>query len=210
MNADPLARCYRWLEYAAFGRQLERHRFRYLDRLASARRILVLGEGDGRALARLAAIAPHACIDVIDSSARMIAFAQRRAAASGRQIRYFHQDARTSSWPGAHYDGVLTCFFLDCFDEPELRNLIPRVARSLRPHGTWVVSDFAIPSSGWRMWRAKAWVATMYFFFGLTTRLAVRTLPPISRLMGEAGLTPSDLYESSHGLIFSGVWRKAP
>ena len=48
MNIDRLARWYRWIEYASFGRALERRRFAFLDRLATAHDILVLGEGDGR------------------------------------------------------------------------------------------------------------------------------------------------------------------
>ena len=52
MNADRIARSYRWLEYAAFGVALERARFDFLRCAAEARRVLILGEGDGRFLAR--------------------------------------------------------------------------------------------------------------------------------------------------------------
>jgi hypothetical protein len=45
---DRLASAYRALEFLAFGGDLERARFAYLDRLASSRDILLLGEGDGR------------------------------------------------------------------------------------------------------------------------------------------------------------------
>ena len=53
MNADPIASSYRWLEYAAFGLALEHARFDFLSHAAAARRVLILGEGDGRFLARL-------------------------------------------------------------------------------------------------------------------------------------------------------------
>ena len=53
MNADPIASSYRWLEYAAFGLALENARFDFLSHAAAARRVLILGEGDGRFLARL-------------------------------------------------------------------------------------------------------------------------------------------------------------
>ena len=45
LNFDRLARPYRWLEYATFGRTLERCRFHFLPALTSARRALVLGDG---------------------------------------------------------------------------------------------------------------------------------------------------------------------
>lgn len=78
MNFDPVARWYQWIEYAAFGRALERRRFVFLNRLADARRILILGEGDGRCLERQLVTAPIADIDIVDSSARMIAIARKR------------------------------------------------------------------------------------------------------------------------------------
>ena len=54
MKIGRLARWYRWIEYAAFGRVLERRRFAFLPHIASARHMLILGEGDGRTLERFA------------------------------------------------------------------------------------------------------------------------------------------------------------
>src|ERR1019366_5450931 len=53
VNCDRIAGCYRWLEYAGFGRALEHRREAFLSEVAEARRVLVLGDGDGRALAAL-------------------------------------------------------------------------------------------------------------------------------------------------------------
>ena len=61
-NFDRLAGIYRLLEFLAFGRDLERARFRLLETLAECHSVLVLGEGDGRCLARLARVAPEARI----------------------------------------------------------------------------------------------------------------------------------------------------
>ena len=48
-----IARPYRWLEYLSFGPLLERCRFHRLPQMVDAKRALVLGDGDGRFLARL-------------------------------------------------------------------------------------------------------------------------------------------------------------
>jgi len=48
MNCDGIARWYRALEYLVFGRALERRRFEYLNDMADARHVLILGDGDGR------------------------------------------------------------------------------------------------------------------------------------------------------------------
>jgi ubiquinone/menaquinone biosynthesis C-methylase UbiE len=154
VNADSIARWYRWIEYAAFGRALERYRFRYLDRLSSARRILILGEGDGRVLSRLLPLAPFARIDVVDSSPQMVELAGRRITHQHQHRVKFHcQDVFERTWGASEFDAVVTCFFLDCFTEVQARRVIRRIARALAPGGIWLVSEFAIPEKGWRCHR---------------------------------------------------------
>jgi SAM-dependent methyltransferase len=207
MNIDRLARWYRWIEYAAFGRALERRRFAFLYRLAAARRVLVLGEGDGRTLERLLALAPQARIDVIELSSEMIALAQRRIGIQDR-VRFLHQDALPSTWPYKHYDGVITCFFLDCLAEAQARMLIHRLADAMSPGALWLVSEFAVPPHGWRKWHAKLWLTTMYCFFKLTTGLQTRTLPPYERFLNEAGMQRKQSEHERAGMIISQVWEK--
>ena len=84
-NFDPLARLYRALEYLAFGGDLERARFCLLDHLAGRRSILILGEGDGRCLARLLPLAPEARIHCLDASPAMLARAGARIANTAAQ-----------------------------------------------------------------------------------------------------------------------------
>ncbi len=208
MNADRLAPWYRWIEYATFGRALERHRFAFLDRLSSARRVLLVGEGDGRTLARLLAVARAAQVDVVEISPQMIALARQRAGSSAR-VRFVQGDAREVSWPAEHYDGLITCFFLDCLEETELRRLVRDLARSLTARGEWLLSEFATPPKGWRRWKARAWITTMYYFFRITTGLRVRRLPPIESALTNAGMIRSVSQTGHGGMIVSEVW-KAP
>ena len=204
MKIGGLAPWYRWVEYAAFGRALERRRFAFLDRLATARTVLILGEGDGRVLERLLNIAPEARFDVIDISPEMIALARLRTGNPNR-VRFVCGDARTIARPEARYDAVLTLFFLDCFTEPDARRVIDRIAASLTPNGVWLVSDFAIPASGWRHWHARFWIGTMYRFFRVTTGLEARQLPPIERILAEAGMHRVERHEARAGMMYSEV-----
>lgn len=207
MRIGRLARCYRWIEYAAFGRALERIRFVHLDRLRTARRVLILGEGDGRALERLLTIAPAAHFDVYDVSPEMIALAEARSRNQDR-VRFKCADARSVVWPTEHYDAIVTQFFLDCFTENEARTLVDRLAATLAPSGKWLIADFAIPSSGWRRIHAQLWIRTMYLFFGLTTGLKARNLPPFQALLNEAGLHPIEHASARAGLMDSTVWSR--
>ncbi len=207
MNIDRFARWYRWVEYAAFGRALERRRFVYLDRLANARRVLIPGEGDGRTLEQLIVLAPQTQIDVLELSGEMIKLARRRDGNSAR-VHFRQENALTAFWPDEYYDGLVTLFFLDCFNEDEARGLIHRLVSAMTPGAVWLVGEFAIPERGWRRWHATAWIWTMYRFFGAITGLRTRALPPFEALLTEAGLRKLEWSEERWGLIRSEVWGK--
>jgi SAM-dependent methyltransferase len=206
MKIGRLAPWYRWIENAAFGRALELRRFALLPHIASARRVLILGEGDGRALERLLAIAPLARFDVVELSAEMIALARRRTNNSDR-IDFHCGDARKETWPAEYYDAVVTNFFLDCFSEADARCLIRQLANALTPDGVWLISEFAIPTAGWRRLHAQIWIWTMYRFFRLTTGLSATSLPPIEVLMTEAGMRRVAQEKKRGGLMVSEIWR---
>lgn len=205
MRIGRLAHWYRWLEYAAFGRALERRRFALLPRLASARRILILGEGDGRTAERLLRIAPNARIDVVESSPEMISRARHRT--QNARVRFRCADALTETWPAQHYDGIVTNFFLDCFTNAEVSALVQRLAGALGSEGIWLVAEFALPHRGWKRLHARAWIAAMYRFFGLTTGLRVQQLPEIEAAMRACGLIRVEQETERAGLTISEVWR---
>src|SRR5262249_8649366 len=131
--------------------------------------------------------------DVVESSAKMIALAQKRVAPSER-VRFFCGDANSPSLVEslAAYDAVVTCFFLDCFTEGALRGFLERITPRLLPGAIWLVSEFEIPPVGWRRWHAQAWIWVMYRFFHLTTGLKPLDLPPIDRLLTEFGMHRAD------------------
>ncbi len=154
MNCDPIARAYRWIEYLAFGRTLERTRFRYLSEVASARRALILGDGDGRFLGRFVAVS-QASAECVDSSARML---ELRPIPRGNRPRELHACRRAYRAPRAgRYDLIVTHFFLDCFDA-DLNRLIDRVTCAAQ-RAMWLISEFREPA-----W-ARPLLAAMYLFF---------------------------------------------
>jgi ubiquinone/menaquinone biosynthesis C-methylase UbiE len=208
MNADPLARWYRFIEFAVYGRGLERSRFQFLDRLSCSKRILMLGEGDGRALEQLLKLAPQARIDVVELSGKMIELARERNAGGLDRVRFVRANALEVQWISGEFDAVTTLYFLDCFGEKEGRELVGRVAEALAPGGLWLISDFAIPARGWRHWHARILIGIMYRFFGITTGLWVRTLPPIESMLLDAGLERMEIAERRAGLIRSELWRR--
>ena len=195
MNCDRIARWYRWIEYAGFGRALERRREAFLSDVADARRVLALGDGDGRALAALLAAAPHACVDYIDVSARMLDLARARAGA--KRVHYRCEDARTAPLPATEYDLIVTHFFLDCFDETDLEPLIARLADAATPQARWLISEFR--GNGWL-------VRALYFFFRLTTGLRTRRLVDHHPLLKRRGFRLVRCEDAWRGLLASELW----
>lgn len=204
---DRLASNYRALEFLAFGRDLERARFCFLEQLRDCREILVLGEGDGRCLARLVQIAPAAQIHCVDVSAGMLARARERlpATAVGR-VTFERADLLTHELPSARYDAVVTFFFLDCFTAEQAAALVTKVQRSLRAGATWLFADFVLPTRGFSRLRAEAWLKLLYFFFRWQTGLPARVLPPSEALIERAGFERRALQSLQGGLVHSAVY----
>ena len=211
MNADGIAASYRWLEYAAFGRTLERARFDFLDHARDARRVLILGEGDGRFLARLLELNRDACITVVESSSRMIELARRQVPFGERTRVEFHRlDAARQPWPEGPFDLVVTHFFLDILTVREAEAVIDKVSAALMPGGAWMLSEFQVPNHGVARLHAGLWLAAMYAFFSLTTGVEASRLPPYRDMLERRGLTETEHRERRWGLIRSQVWRKLP
>ncbi len=206
---DRLARWYRFIEYAAFGRDLERARFGFLGELAGCADILLLGEGDGRCAERVAAVAPGARIHCVDSSPGMIGRASRRLSAAGALGRASLERADLRSFAPAHgsFDAVATLFVLDCFDAGEVASIVSRVSRALRPGSPWLFADFVLPERGLARLRARAWLRALYGFFRWETGLRVSSLPPSQEILSAAGWRPARRLDLQCGLLRSAVYR---
>ena len=209
MNADPIAGSYRWLEYGAFGLVLERARFDFLSHAAGARRVLILGEGDGRFLARLLEWNPHARVAVMDSSLRMIQLARARVpSADVSRVDFYPFDATAQPLPEGPFDLAVSHFFLDILDARAAEAVILTVSARLAPGACWFIAEFQEPAGGVRRWHARLWLRAMYGFFRLTTGLRTRELPPYRDLLARSGFAEVEHRERRFGLIRSQVWRK--
>lgn len=211
-NFDRVARLYRPLEFVAFGRALEHARSVHLRHLAGCHDILLLGDGDGRALEQMLAHAPTSHIVSVDASRVMLDLARQRVATNPYhdRVTFQHGDARALSFRDETYDAVVTQWFLDCFTPAETAALVRTLAPVIRPGGIWLFADFAIPERG-RLARLAARVVTsgLYGFFRRTTGISARALPASEREIRRNGFTPMAEASLLGGLLRSVVFRKA-
>ncbi len=205
---DRVATVYRALEYLAFGRDLERARFCFLHELAGCRRVLVLGEGDGRFLRRLVEAAPEARIHCVDRSAAMLALASAQVSAAGSvgRITFEQADVLEAAFPPGAYDALVTLFFLDCFTAAQVAAIAAKLRPAMGAGGRWLFADFAVPARGPLRWRALLWLKVLYRFFGWRAALAVRSLPPSEQILLETGLQRASTREFQGGLLRSVVF----
>jgi ubiquinone/menaquinone biosynthesis C-methylase UbiE len=212
MNCDPLARSYRWLEYMRYGKALERCRATMLPYLAHARKVLVIGDGDGRFLTAFLLHNRTATVDSIDVSRRMLEIAHHRMTAACSQnstrVTLQHGDIRTTPQPGHSYDLVVTHFFFDVFSTAELKDIVDRVSRWTTPDALWLISEFDLPPSGWHRVKARFWLRAMYSFFRVAASLRNQQLPCWRPLLREAGFVPQRQARYQNGFIVSELWQR--
>lgn len=205
-----IAGVYRWLEYIAFGKNLERARQSHGECLRGCRRVIVYGAGDGRCFASLLRQASETRFVSVDLDATMTETARRTVAAlgAGERVEFICADARNVSMDLGSFDGVVTQFFLDCFSADELETLIPAISAQLGPGAPWLFADFAVPEKPrLARWRARAWIALLCTFFRWQAGHTLTGLPPMENLLEKHGLQGVHETNWSWGLIRAVVYK---
>jgi SAM-dependent methyltransferase len=209
-NFDRIAGRYRWMEYVAFGRSLQRCREHFLPQLADRHSALVLGDGDGRFLARLLARNTRVHADAVDTSAAMLLLLRARCDAAdgdaGTRLRT-HWTSALAFAPSCSYDLVVSHFFLDCLTDSELNQLCARLAPHVEPGALWLASDFRIPE-GAMHWPARAIVRLLYLAFRTLTGLRATELPDHAAALRSVGFEQIAQHHSLCGLLTSELWRR--
>jgi SAM-dependent methyltransferase len=210
MNCDRIARCYRWLEYMAFGRALERRRREFLDEVEHARSVLILGDGDGRFTAELLSRNRSGQIDSVELSPRMLELAKLRVGeetSSMGRLHFWNADARTMALP-RHYDLIVSHFFLDCFIAEDLDVLVGRVSAATCPRARWILSEFRVPDRGVWRFAGGALIKVMYWFFRIATGLKTSRVPDYPTIFGAHGFRRLRQRSILGGLLASELWEK--
>jgi len=208
-NFDRVARIYRWAEYLALGPLLVRTRNHFLPQLTPCRRALVLGDGDGRFLARLLQQNPGLHALAVDTSAAMLELlaARCRRAAPLAAMNTMHASALAIT-PSRGTDLIVTHFVLDCFHQPEVVALATRLAAHVAPGTLWLLSDFALPSARLLRPLAALYIRTLYLAFRVLTGLRTTHLPDPQAALSQAGFQRILRHERLCGLLYTELWQR--
>lgn len=220
---DRLALWYRTTEWLVFGNRLQRARVALIDDLQPWKRLLILGDGNGRLLEQLcvkqlgfatersSSDAPSR-ITSVDQSLRMLQRQQARVELvhASEYVDLFQADACGYKPEVGAYDVVVTPFFLDCFSLAELKSHLPHWLAALRVGGVLLHVDFIAPQSPWKSPRAKLLLWAMHLFFRWQTGLANRQLVDTQSLIAQCGMRMECEQISEGGMITTQIWRFAP
>lgn len=207
-NFDRVARPYRVMEYLTLGRMLERTRFEYLATLQDARKALVLGDGDGRSLALLLETNPRLEATAVDLSGDMLHLLRERCASNAGRFVAVQQDALNFlERDTERYDLIVTHFFLDCLEQPQVDRLAALLHEHTEPGATWIVSEFCIPRGVMRA-PAGLLVRTLYLAFRVLTGLRINHLPDHGAALMAAGFTRIECRGRMGGILTAERWRR--
>lgn len=210
-NFGRFARLYAPVEWLSFGRALERRRACFLadPRVASAQRVLVLGDGDGRFTAELLARNPSARVTAVDVSLAMLTQLERRVRTRvpNAQLELHCADVRAWSVPVGKYDLVATHFFFDCFTSADVTEMIARIAPALAANALWLVSDFAIPKHPFWTPFARLLLGSLYLTIGSLTGLRLKRLPDHQNALKNARFEVTAVETALGGSLRSELWQ---
>lgn len=209
---DRLAGIYRVIETIVFGGELQSARTALLDQLPPWRRLLILGDGDGRLLEEIAKRFdqdPTQSILSVDHSRAMLHRQRERLAKANRprRIEWLSTDALHFAPAPGSFDVIVTAFFLDCFTEHQLLDSFPKWLAGLSNEGRWYHVDFVIPPQGWSRFRAKRLSDAMHIFFRATTGLPNRRLLDLPKFLDQLGLHKEVESVCYHQMIATQIYR---
>jgi ubiquinone/menaquinone biosynthesis C-methylase UbiE len=208
MSFDVLAPHYRWMEFVLAGEKLQRCRTAFLDSVAGAKNILILGEGNGRFLLECRRKSPDARITCVDASARMLSLARKRLDASVgcERIEFVCADALGWRPRDGEFDVIVTHFFLDCFRADQLEVLAGKLSRAAAPRANWLLADFQMAATGAQRIRSRVILWMMYRFFRIVTRLPAVKLTSPDAILQQQGFRLYERRISEWGLLHSDWW----
>ncbi|WP_421873899.1 class I SAM-dependent methyltransferase [Marinoscillum sp.] len=190
MNFDRVAGIYDSLARIVFGCKWETIQTLAAPALNEKESILILGGGTGAVLEELM------CESVmyVELSSKMLEKARRRSSKSN--VTFYQADFL--EWNAdLQFDAVYCPFFLDCFDEKRLDQVVTKIKGMLTPEGELQVLDFQRGN-----WSQRMITQLMLYFFRMASALQAKKLLDISKFVQNSGFIKRDETTMISGWVF--------
>lgn len=184
------------------GKQLLESQAAFLDRIKTHSKVLIIGGGTGRILELLDALDVPMHVHFLDASEKMIGIAKSKPLTNISPE--FHCGRLDQLETGYKFDVVITNYFLDMFEEPELSKLVRTIRSSISVDGRWICTDFQRDGNLFQ----RALVAMMYSFFSVATNITSKRLPDFQTLFEHNDLDMLESRSYKLGFIRSFLLRR--
>lgn len=172
---DFLAPFYDSLARLMLGKDIVNSQLHFIGSFKGCDRVLILGGGSGLFLDILCKECPDIKIDYVDISVKMICRARKRIR-DCKSVNFIQ--GSEDDIPDRLYDGVITNFYLDMFNEKTLGKVIQKIKKSMTDSAHWMVTDFTNERSSHAFM-----LAIMYRFFRMIARIEATQLPDWQQAM---------------------------
>ena len=175
MNFDHVASIYDRMASVVFGSKWKCVQIAAARELNQVDQLLILGGGTGAILEQLV----HPEITYVEMSGKMIDQARQRP--TNATVKFVNADFL--EWNSKQkFDAIYCPFFLDCFDESTLKEVLNKVLTLLNDPGQLHVIDFKNGN-----WFQGAINRVMVLFFRITVGLVSKRLLPIDHIIQNQG-----------------------
>ncbi|OEK02576.1 hypothetical protein BFP97_14050 [Roseivirga sp. 4D4] len=193
-----VAPVYDTLSKLVFGKKLEQAQKTFISIIQPNSRVLIVGGGAGRILEWLPANF-NLQIQYVELSESMLNKAKAKTSV-GNNIEFHVGDALGVK---GVYDVVIANFFLDCFAQERLPEVLQKLKSRLNENGKLMVTDF-YPSEHWYQ---KLLLKVMHSFFRLASQLEAGELTDIHGTIKRSGFETAHLEFLNGGALFSAVYQ---
>ncbi len=187
----------------AFLGALRRSQNYFLGELPQVENVLIIGGGTGTFLIDLLKTEKVTSVDYVDISPGMILRAKAKVEKAGFAESVNFVCGSENDLPNQKYDLICTNYFLDCFNEESLSELMPMLKDKLSAGGHWLFTDFFLDRNS--SFLRKSLVKFLYFFFRVTCGLKVKELPSFGEHFEE--MTPQNEKFFFFGLLRAVLYR---
>ena len=201
-----LSPIYDFLGNLAFQGTLHRSQLFLLNDLKQSQNALVIGGGTGRFLVDLLKSGKVDKVTYVDISPGMIKKAESKIKklAGGDKVNFICGGLESS--PDRKFDVVCPHYFLECFSEKQLPEVVERLNQLISEKGEWHFTDFYLNESSSVLQRKT--VGFLYWFFRLSCGIKVRKLANFEKLFERAGQIENKSKFFRNKLIKTAIYRK--
>jgi ubiquinone/menaquinone biosynthesis C-methylase UbiE len=202
-NYNNSAWFYDQLSRLVYGKALVNAQVYLLQFIPQNAKILIVGGGTGWILEEINKLHPTGLqITYVEIAAGMIALSKKRNTGSNSVI-FINEPIEKVSLP-ADFDVIITPFLFDNFKDDNLPSIFAHVAKSLKPGGIWLNTDFQLTGKWWQ----NVLLKTMFLFFKILCRVETSHLPDINAQFKKHGFSIADEHTFFGDFVISEMYRR--